>query len=118
MLLIPEVRNIILIYCIVVLTAWWKMFEKAGIEGWKALIPFYNMWILAEIAGRPGWLGLVMVLCTTMDEIGFIAAVVVQIIIYSDLAKAFGKGMGFTIGMLVLPIIFFPVIAFGKSTFR
>ena len=24
------------------------MFKKAGIEGWKALVPFYNTWCMVE----------------------------------------------------------------------
>ncbi len=40
---------------IVAVVAMWKIFEKAGVEGWKAIIPVYNGWVLAEIAGKPGW---------------------------------------------------------------
>ena len=27
------------------------MFKKAGVEGWKAFVPFYNVWIMVELAG-------------------------------------------------------------------
>lgn len=37
----------------------WKVFEKAGVEGWKSIIPVYNMWCLAEISGKPGWWALI-----------------------------------------------------------
>lgn len=30
-----------------------KMFEKAGVASWKAYIPFYNTWVMQELAGRP-----------------------------------------------------------------
>ena len=30
-----------------------KMFEKAGVPGWKAYIPFYNTWIMQDLAKRP-----------------------------------------------------------------
>lgn len=29
------------------------MFRKAGVEGWKALVPFYNTWVMLDIAKRP-----------------------------------------------------------------
>lgn len=29
----------------------WKLFEKANEPGWAAIIPIYNMWIMAKIAG-------------------------------------------------------------------
>src|SRR5215475_7371788 len=40
---------------ILVLAGWWKLFVKAGHPGWACLIPFYNIYILLKIAGRPGW---------------------------------------------------------------
>ncbi|HSC37603.1 MAG TPA: DUF5684 domain-containing protein, partial [Chitinophagaceae bacterium] len=29
------------------------MFKKAGVAGWKAFIPFYNTYVMLEIAERP-----------------------------------------------------------------
>lgn len=31
------------------------------------------------------------------------------------LSKSFGKGVGFTIGLLFLPFIFMPILGFDKS---
>ena len=33
----------------------WKMFEKAGQDGWPALIPFYNYYKLCEITMGNPW---------------------------------------------------------------
>ncbi len=30
-----------------------KMFQKAGVASWKAYIPFYNTWVMQELAHRP-----------------------------------------------------------------
>ena len=30
-----------------------KMFQKAGVAAWKAYIPFYNTWVMQEVANRP-----------------------------------------------------------------
>ena len=30
-----------------------KLFAKAGVESWKAFIPFYNTWIMQQLSGRP-----------------------------------------------------------------
>jgi signal peptidase I len=30
-----------------------KLFEKAGVESWKAYVPFYNTFLMQQIAGRP-----------------------------------------------------------------
>ena len=33
----------------------WKVYTKAGQSGWAVLIPFYNLYILLKIVGKPGW---------------------------------------------------------------
>jgi len=30
-----------------------KMFQKAGVASWKAYVPFYNTWVMQELAQRP-----------------------------------------------------------------
>jgi Na+/melibiose symporter-like transporter len=42
---------------------------------------------------------------------------ITMIIILNDLAKSFGKGVGFTIGLLLLPVIFYPILAFGDAQY-
>lgn len=46
---------IVLAVLVVYLVALWKVFVKAGKQGWEAIIPFYNSWILVEIAGLNWW---------------------------------------------------------------
>ena len=87
----------------------WKIFEKAGVEGWKALIPIYNMWVLAEIIGLPGWVGLLMII----PYINFIVWLYFSYL----LAKSFGKDVLFALGIFILPIVFLPILAFGDSTY-
>lgn len=33
----------------------WKLFEKAGRKGWEAIIPFYNIYVIIKLSGRPAW---------------------------------------------------------------
>ena len=97
---------VVLIFMLIV---WWKIFTKAGKPGWGILIPIYNIILMLEIAGRPGWWFLLMLI----PGVNF----VISIIVILDLAKAFGKGTGFGIGMLFLGIIFYPIIAFGDAQY-
>src|SRR3954451_18218815 len=30
-----------------------KMFQKAGVPSWKAFVPFYNTWVMQDLARRP-----------------------------------------------------------------
>ena len=43
---------------------------------------------------------------------------IIAIILLIDLAKSFGKGVGFGIGLLLLPIIFFPILGFGSAQYQ
>jgi hypothetical protein len=101
---------IYLLIVILMVASMWKIYEKAGVEGWKAIIPIYNLWVLAQIVGKPGWLGLLVFI----PYVGFIVA----IYLYYLLAKSFGKGALFTLGLVFLPFIFFPVLAFGDAEYK
>jgi hypothetical protein len=87
----------------------WIVFTKAGKPGWACLIPFYNLWVVLEIVGRPWWFLLLMLI----PFVGFIVTIIVCI----DLAKSFGKGTGFGIGIAFLCFIFIPMLAFGDAQY-
>lgn len=98
----------------------WKTFEKAGVEGWKAIIPFYNAWVLAEIAGKPGWWGIVGVagVIPVIGWIASIAALVLYVIIAIELSKKFGKDSIFSLLLIFLPVIGFAILAFGSAKYN
>ena len=96
----------VLILCIVSL---WKVFSKAGQPGWAAIIPIFNAYILIKTAGKPGW-WLLLFLIPLVN-------LVIGIIVLLALAERFGKGAGFAVGLLLLPMIFFPILAFGSATY-
>lgn len=99
----------------------WKIFEKAGVEGWKAIIPGYNAWILAEIAGKPGWWGIVG-FAGVVPIVGFIAGIaafVLNILIMLELAKRFGKDTTFAIvGLILFQIIGLLILGFGDAQYQ
>lgn len=88
----------------------WKMFVKAGKPGWAAIVPIYNIIVICEITGRPVW----WVVLTLIPFVNLI----VLIILFIDLAKAFGKSAGYGLGMVILPFIFFPMLGFGAAQYR
>lgn len=93
-----------------VVASMWMVFTKAGKPGWAAIVPIYNMIVLLEIAGKPLW----WVLLLFVPFVNF----VVGILVYINLAKAFGKGGGFAAGLILLPIIFFPILGFGSAQYQ
>src|SRR5690606_16586713 len=74
-------------FIVVLIAAMWKIFTKAGKPGWAAIVPFYNIIVLLEIVGRPLW-WFVMLLIPLVN-------IVFAFLLTIDLAKSFGKGIGF-----------------------
>ena len=52
----------LLVFYALIVVANWKIFTKAGKPGWASIIPFYNLYVLFEIAGMNGWLFLLLCL--------------------------------------------------------
>jgi hypothetical protein len=99
-----------LAFMILMIAALWKVFSKAGHPGWAAIIPIVNTYFLCKVAGRPGW----WVILMFIPLVNFI----IWIILCIDVAKNFGKGAGFGIGLLLLPFIFFPILGFGSAQYQ
>lgn len=87
----------------------WKVFEKAGEPGWAALIPFFNIYIGLKIAEKPGW----WLFLFFVPLVGLITSIIVAI----DIAKAFGKDVGFGLGLAFLPFVCLPMLAFGDAEY-
>lgn len=106
----PIAMLVWLLVIIAVLAGVWKTFTKAGQPGILSIIPFVNIYIMLKIAGRPGW-WLILFLIPLVN-------LIIGIIMYIDLAKSFGKGAGFGLGLLFLGFIFFPILGFGSATYQ
>lgn len=90
-----------------VLASMWKVFAKAGQPGWGVLVPIFNIYLLCKIANRPAWWTVLFFI----PFVNFIMFAIVSI----DVAKAFGKGVGFGIGLWLFGLIFYPILAFGSA---
>ena len=102
----------ILLVRIFLIICMWRIFIKANKPGWYALIPILNIITLMQIAGTP--VDAKNVICLFIP----IASLIIMAIIYTDLAKSFGKDPIFGIGLLFLPMIFFPILAFDSSNYK
>jgi hypothetical protein len=94
---------------VLVIGGWWKVFSKAGKPGWAAIVPIYNIIIMLEIAGKPIW----WILLCLIPVVNLIIIIIVMV----EIAKAFGHGVGFAIGMILLGFIFVPILGFGSSQY-
>ena len=102
------------VFCLIIgilgIVIMWKVFAKANKPGWASLIPIYNTVVLFQIAGMNPWLILTMIIP--------IVNIVVMFMVYINMAKKFGKGTGFGIGLAVLNIIFMAILAFGDAEYQ
>lgn len=106
----PVFTIISLVLCVFVLVCMWIVFRKAGKPGWAAIVPFYNLYVLFEITWGSGMRFLLLLIP--------IYNIILSIQTQVRLAKAFGKSGGFAAGLVFLPYIFIPLLAFGKETYQ
>lgn len=87
----------------------WRIYQKAGFEGWESIIPIYSFLVMLKIVGKPWWWLLML----------FIPIVNIVYIIWTInmLSKSFGKDEGFTVGLILLGIVFYPILAFSDAKY-
>ncbi len=95
---------------VLMIAGMWKMFTKAGQAGFLAIIPIVNAYIILKIVGRPWWWLILMLIP--------IVSLIVWIIAMLDLAKSFGKGVGFAVGLILLGPIFVCILGFGSAQYQ
>jgi hypothetical protein len=94
----------------VVFASMWKIFNKAGRSGWVLLIPIYNLVTLFRIAGKPGWWALLV----PVPLVNFFVLLSASV----GLARTFGRGTRFGLGILFLGPLFLPLLAFSNLHYR
>jgi len=90
-----------------VIASLWRIFTKADKPGWAAIVPIYNIIVLLELTEQPLWM--------TFLYFVPVANLVVSIIVNIELANRFNRSTGFAVGLILLPIIFLPVLAFSDA---
>jgi len=101
---------IALLLIALMIVAMWILFKKAGKPGWAAVVPFYDQYTLYEITWGNGWRFLMLLIP--------IYNIVLAILTYIRLAKAFGKDEGYAVGLVFLPQVFVPMLAFGSAAYH
>ena len=133
---------------ILLVIAHWKMYTKAGEQGWKALIPLYSDYTLFKIVwtAKSFWIYLVASIGTVvlnlasiqyvmvdgqlvaasvgnplLGTLAFVAsllALLYTVLLQIKTSLAYGKGMGFAVGLLFLPNIFTLILGFGDAKYQ
>lgn len=97
--------------------AQWMVYSKAGQPGWAVLIPIYNIIVYMKIINKPWW-WMFGILLGIIPFVGAILVLVYAVYVTHLLSTAFGKGAGFTVGLILLPIVFYPILAFGSAQYQ
>lgn len=136
---------ILVAYEILLIVSYWKLYNKAGEKGWKAIIPFYNEFIRYKLTWKKSIFWILLVLgvvsgvlsnLVSSNQITGVASVVVVLVALAlciafivisivgevKLAKAYGKGGGFAVILILTSLValdWIPmlVLAFGKSKY-
>lgn len=114
----------------------WKLFTKAGEAGWKSIIPIYSDYVSYRIAWQTSYFWITFILGIVASCVSGLAtpdgnntmilaivsllriiAGIISILYSVKLAKAFGKGIGFAIGLIFLSPIFMLILGLGDSTY-
>lgn len=93
----------------VIIASGWKIFTKAKLPGWGTLVPIYNVYLWFKLVGHPIWIWWLLFLHV---------APIVIIFVNFEIAKKFGKGTRFALGLLFLPIVFYPILAWGDAQYQ
>jgi hypothetical protein len=101
---------LLLAVVVVMIASMWKVYEKAGQPGWACIIPIYNLYIITKIIGKPGY-WTVLMLIPIVNYIFIIWS-------YNLISKKFGKDVGFTLGLIFLSFIFWPILGFGDAKYE
>ena len=119
-----------LVYYVLYAIACWKIMTKAGKPGWYGLIPLFGDYQLFKISWDPlmFWPDLVCTLVvnysneqeksTVFTWVASVVLFVIDCIFTNKLAKAFGKGTGFGIGLLLFPSIFMLILGLGSAEYK
>jgi hypothetical protein len=95
---------------IFLVAAQWKVFVKAGQPGWACIVPIYNIYIMTKIGGKPWWWLLLMLIP--------VVNLIYAIWLTNMVSKSFGKDEGFTVGLILLGFIFWPILGFGSAKYQ
>lgn len=106
---------ILLTLIVLTIAGFWMVFVKAGEKGWKALIPFYNLYILFKISGLSGWWFGVLFIPLSVVILGAWVVEIPTNVLVNQEALPFRITLLFNLFFASLQVIF---IVFSVMTYR
>ena len=114
---------LVLVWAICTVIALWKVYKKAGKNGWECIIPFYSYWVLTEIAEINWWWFLLAMTDSIISLIGLdnlstvatLVSIFARFNIYYNIAKKFNKTNGTAVCAGIFSGIFILIFGFSKN---
>ena len=132
-----------LLLSILMAVSYWKIGTKAGYPGWALLVPFYGVFVHLRMIKRPTLWGWIVLSGTTLQTILSlyelmtgtvqadqpfwfstistilsIASFIYSVRMMNGFSRVFGKSGWFTVGLVMLPVVFVPILAFGNARYQ
>lgn len=103
---------LIIAVTVLILVAKWKVFKKAGVDGWESLIPIHSEVVELQLGGvKTYWYFLNLIVICGIGPLIFSFWKSIA------LAKAFGKGTGFGVLLTLFPFVCYPILAWGNAEY-
>jgi len=115
---------VMLAFAVLAIIGLWKTFNKAGLPGWAAIIPFYNEYNIVKLSNRPVYFFWIILGCSLLawiPVIGWLLMIgifVLWVFMALDIAANFGQGTGFAILLIIFPQIMLLILGFGSYEYR
>ena len=101
----------------------WKMFKKAGKNGWECIVPIYGYYVLTEIADLNWWWFLLAISDSIIDILGNdklsalanLVSLFASFNIYYNIAKKFKKENGTAVLCGIFSFIYIPIFGYSKN---
>lgn len=87
----------------------WNIFEKAGAQGWAALVPFYGRYVLYGLTWGKG----IYFLASYIPGVSYVMNVITMV----KLSCAFDKNSVFAAGLVFCEPIFLAILGFDDSEY-
>ena len=88
-----------------------RIFQKAGVEQWKAWVPVYNSWVLLELGGQQGFWAILLFI----PFVNIVSVIFIIIAMY-EIGLKLGKSGAFVLLAIFVPIVWMIWLAFDSST--
>ena len=109
----PFVGFVAIVIGVLEIIALWKMFEKAGADGWKSIIPIYNVVVFFKIVG----LSPLLLLLLFIPIVNIFGVIYVVIKLCGAVARAYGQDTSFAVLLFFLAPVGYLMLGFGSAQY-